>query len=190
MKIGTHNTMTYLKPKKWYLYPFRFIARCQSLSIKEQYDLGVRIFDIRITYDKKGRVEFRHGLIAYKGDVYDTLAWLNSHNVPIKIRILLEEGKESPEKEFLFIRDLNRFQIIYPNLSFYEGRRKFDWKQLVKLPNLDVTQIVSSMQGNKIDDLWPWLYAKLHNKENLEKYKYKEYILMDFINEPTNGINT
>ena len=32
MKKGSHNTMTYLKPSKWYLYPFIFIAKCQLVK--------------------------------------------------------------------------------------------------------------------------------------------------------------
>ena len=188
MEIGTHNSMTYLKPKKWYLYPFQFMARCQSLPIDEQYRKGIRLFDIRITYDKNNNPEFRHGLMAYKGDVYKTLDWLNSQSEPIKVRILLEEHKESTIKEALFIKDINRFKNEFKNLTFYEGRRKFDWKKLIDLPDLEVVQLVSSMQGTKIDDLWPWLYAKIHNKKNLklysEDYKYiidHVPILLDFI---------
>lgn len=184
MELGTHNSMTYLKPKKWYLYPFQFIAKCQNKTIEEQYEkYNVRLFDIRITYDKKGIPEFRHGSMAYKGDVYSILKYINSKEEPVKIRILLEESHYNPTNECLFVKDICRFQALYPHLTFYEGRRKYDWKQIVNLPTLEVTQIVSSMQGNKLDDLWPWLYAKQHNKENLERYKNEEYILIDFINE-------
>lgn len=181
MKLGTHNSMTYLKPKKWYLYPFRFIARCQSLTIQEQYNLGIRLFDIRISYDKNHNIEFRHGSMAFKGDVYETLAWLNQQGCPIDIRILLEEKKEDIVKEVLFIKDLDKFKSIFPNLTFYEGRRKFDWKQLVKLPTLEVVQLVSSMQGIKLDDLWPWLYARIMNKRNLKTYKEDFKYIVDHI---------
>lgn len=180
MELGTHNSMTYLKPKKWYMCLFQFVARCQSLNIKEQFEKGIRLFDIRIAYTESEEPEFRHGAIAYKGNVYATLDWLNRQNVPVKIRILLEVSKESNLKELLFIKDIRNFQTIFSNLSFYEGRRKYDWKQLLDLPTLKVTQLVSSMQGNKIDDIWPWLYAKFHNKKNLKK-QYDSDILIDFV---------
>ena len=45
MKKGSHNTMTYLKPSKWYLYPFIFVAKCQSIDYKKQFNCGVRWFD-------------------------------------------------------------------------------------------------------------------------------------------------
>lgn len=184
MELGTHNSMTYLKPKKWFLYPFQFIARCQSKTIQQQYeDYNVRLFDIRIKYNKDGDPEFRHGSMAYKGDVYETLNYLNSKNVPIKIRILLETKKEDSLNEIFFIKDLNRFKELYPNLTFYEGRRKFDWKKIVDIPTLDVKQIVSSMDDKKLNDLWPWLYAKKHNRENLLNCSEDETVLIDFINE-------
>lgn len=188
MEIGTHNSMTYLKPKKWYLYPFRFIARCQSLPIDCQYRQGVRLFDIRISYDKDNNLEFRHGSMAFKGDVYKILDWINCQKESSKIRIILEESKSSITKETLFIRDITYFREHFKNLTFYEGRRKFDWKKIADLPDLEVVQLVSSMQGNKIDDIWPWLYAKINNKKNLkfysENYKYivdHTPILLDFI---------
>ncbi len=183
MKLGTHNSMTYLKPKKWYLYPFQFIARCQNKSIEEQYtNHNIRLFDIRITYDKNGIPEFRHGYIAYKGNVYNVLEYLNNQKEPVKVRILLEEGKSNCINEILFIKDINRFKTLYPNISFFEGRRKYDWKKIVDLPDLEVTQLVSSMQGNKLDDLWPWLYAYRMNKKNLELYKnIDKNVLIDFI---------
>lgn len=185
MELGTHNSMTYLKPKKWYMYPFQFIARCQSKTIKEQYeDYNIRLFDIRITYDRDGNPEFRHGSMAYKGDVYEVLNWLNSRGEKVKIRLLLEINKPSIHSEIFFVYDCKRFGELYPNLTFYEGRRKYDWEQVYKFPTLEVEQPVSSMDGNnKLNDLWPWLYAKKHNAENRIKYKDSKYVLMDFINE-------
>lgn len=159
------------------MYPFRFIAKCQSLSIEEQFKRGIRLFDIRISYDNNSP-EFRHGLIAYKEDVYKILDWLNKQGEPIKIRIILEESKSNLTTETLFIKDCNRFPELYSNLTFYEGRRKCDWKQLVNYSTLKVEQPVSSMQENKLWSIWPWLYAKTHN--NLEKYKNSTYVLVDF----------
>lgn len=178
--MGTHNSMTYLKPKKWYMYPFRFIAKCQSLTIKEQFDRGVRLFDIRISYNKNNKREFKHGLISYKGDVYKTLEWLNSQNTPIQIRIILEDNKPFYIRDFLFAKDIHTFKEDFPNLSFYEGRRKCDWDKVVNLPELEVIQPVSSMCKNKLFSIWPWLYAKLFNKKNIKTYSDKT-LLIDFI---------
>ena len=120
----------------------------------------------------------------YDGDVWDTLHWLNEQGEPIKIRIILEENKPNIVSEIYFVRDIHTYQAVFPNLTFYEGRRKFDWEPLLELPELPVEQPISSMRGSKIDDLWPWLYARLHNKESYKKYSnpYEDYtVLMDFI---------
>ena len=64
MKIATHNSATYKKGKgllSWFATPF---ARCQSKSIKEQYDAGCRWFDIRVKQDTKydGQFYICHGV--------------------------------------------------------------------------------------------------------------------------------
>lgn len=184
MEIGTHNSMTYLPIKKWYMKPFKWIARCQNLTIEEQFEKGIRLFDIRIAYDNYYYPEFKHGLISYKGKVYKYLKWLNEQNVPIKIRLILEITSKDSTAEELFQIDFKEIQKQYPNLIFYEGRRKYDWQQLLDLPTLEPLQLVSSMDNKWYNDLLPILYAKKHNKKNLEKYKdYKDPILLDFIDK-------
>ena len=69
MKIGSHNSLSYIKPKKWYLMPFHFMARCQSKDYVKQYETyGVRLFDVRIWFDKDGNPEVRHGLMSFDID--------------------------------------------------------------------------------------------------------------------------
>lgn len=179
--IGSHNSMTYLPLSNWWIYPFNWIAKCQSKTIEQQFNLGIRLFDIRISYDKNDNVIFKHGTASYKGDVYNTLKYLNDQNTPIKIRFILETKSEDKHKENLFIKDFQEFTRLFPNLSFYEGRRKFDWKQLVDLPTLEVTQLISSMDGKGIYKICPWLYAIRFNKSNIKSYKGSAPLLLDFI---------
>lgn len=185
LKLGSHNSMTYLKPKKWWMYPFRFIAKCQSKSIEEQYEkYGIRVFDLRVSYDENSCIEFRHGLMSFRGDVRQVLEYLNSRKTKVYVRLLLEVGEyaDLERQEWLFTLDCETFEKNYPNIKFFCGRRKFDWKEVYKFrfkePN--IIQKVSSMQGNKLDDLWPWLYAKLHNKKSLEEVK-EGWLFLDFI---------
>lgn len=180
MELGTHNSMTYLPLKNWWMYPFNWLAKCQSKTIEEQFNKGIRVFDIRISYDKNSPV-FKHGLARYKGNVYSILRWLDNKNESIKIRLILETNKEDKIKECNFISDCYRFIAFYKNLTFYEGRRKFDWKPIVNFPSLEVNQLISSMAGKGIYKLCPWLYAKVHNKKNLKNYKDNKILLIDFI---------
>lgn len=185
MKLGTHNSMSYLPPKKWYLYPFRFMAKCQSVDIAEQYKLGARMFDLRIRYDKNGVPEFRHGSMAFKGNVEDILKYLNSRKARCYIRLLLEvkNTKDLVRQELLFLDDCKRWEATYKGLTFFCGRRKFDWKQLYKFKadDIEVIQKVSSMTGTVLDDLCPILYARLYNKKNYREWDSSKWLLLDFI---------
>lgn len=187
MKLGTHNSMSYLKPKRWWMRPFHFIAKCQSRHIDHQYKLGARMFDIRVSYNKYGEAEFRHGSMAFEGDVEGVFKYLNSRNRAIYIRLILEVSKNTKnreDKERLFINDCKRWAETYTHIKFFCGRRKFDWVQLYKfeLDDIELVQKISSMTGTVLDDWWPWLYARFFNKKNLEKHRdSKDWMLIDFI---------
>lgn len=187
MKIGTHNSMSYLPPKKWYMYPFRFVAKCQETPIEKQILLGARMVDLRVAFNKEGVLEFRHGSMAYKGNVTEVLDYLNTLSKTIYVRLILENTKLTKNKEkqeeyfkrFCFFCETN-----YKKLKFFCGRRKFDWKLIYKfkLNDPDITQKISSMTWKKLDDWWPWLYAKIMNRKNIKAHNNKTWLLIDFIN--------
>lgn len=165
--------------------PFRFIAKCQEKTIEEQYKLGVRMFDIRIRYDNF-IPEFRHGSMAFKGEVEPILKQLNSYKEPIYIRLILELNKRTRNKttqEIMFQASCRRWEKIFKHLKFFCGRSKYNWKQLYKfeLDDIDLNQYVSSMSGHKIYSVWPWLYSKLNNKGNLNKRDITKWSLFDFL---------
>lgn len=186
MKLGTHNSMSYLPPKRWYMCPFRFIARCQSQPIDKQYSLGARMFDLRISFDDKGNPEFRHGAMAYKGIVEEYLQYLNSKDIPLYVRVILENSrytKDKSKQSELFVQFCTRLEKTYPNLKFFCGRRKFDWNLVYKFSTDDpqITQLISSMTWKIWDDWFPWLYARFMNKKNIANFSKDEWVLIDFI---------
>lgn len=199
-KLASHDTMTYLKPKQWYLYPFRFTAKCQSKSIEKQYEqYGIRYFDLRVSYDKNNQIEFCHGSMRFKGNVEEVLEYLNNKGEEVWIRFILE-GNETTFKfkylfhqeviplvkshlKTLFKKDCKRFEEKYTNLKFHNGRSKWDWKVVYKFKNSEpsLDQKVSSMTWKIFDDWCPWFYAKLMNKKNLAKGTDKDYLMLDFL---------
>lgn len=184
MKLASHDSMTYLKPKKWYLYLFQFMARCQNKTIQEQFEIyGIRYFDIRIRYDKNNEREFAHGYVSYEGDVLKVLEYLNSKNEEIQIRLILETDEEDLLQEGLFKIDCKQFEQEYPNLKFHAGRRKFDWKQLYRFYNPEpvLDQKISSMTWKIFDDWCPYIYARLMNRKNIKKGTNKDYLMIDFL---------
>lgn len=205
MILGSHNTMTYLKPKKWWMWFGKFVAKCQKLSIEEQYKKGARWFDIRLSIpkDKSGHLEpvFSHGWMDYKG-VYpaEVFEFLGKHK-DAYCRIVLEKGGRDEEDLFRFY--VYRWMNLY-NMNVVQIAKKGEWKNLIE-PNaktpLGIKDAYASCNGNYpqyqnlpgilrykswsgllIDDLWPWVYAKLNNKKNLERYKNEDItLLIDFI---------
>lgn len=181
MKLGTHNSMTYLKPKKWYMYPFRFMARCQDIDIERQYEYGVRHFDLRIVFDKDGTPEFRHGMMAYKGDVYKTISYLNERPEPVYCKFWLELNKDNEEQEKLFAYLCELLEKGNKNIKFYGGQNK-KGKALYRFKNGEPVHVAcfSSLQKPVFDDLYPKLYAKRHNK-NAKKNCRKGLLILDFV---------
>ena len=100
MILGSHNSWSYLKGKKWWLRPFGFMAKCQKYDIKTQYEkYGVRCFDLRILY-KNGEFTIAHGFFDYKYTLQDLekdLDWLHEKG-DTYVRILNDARREKQHK--------------------------------------------------------------------------------------------
>lgn len=123
MIIGSHDSMTYLRSERWWMRPFECWARCQSKSIQEQYDKGVRYFDLRIRFDNNGVPYFAHGLMAYdkRVTVYKVLDFLEEMEDVACVRIILETVRSASEyQRKCFYEECIYFRYFY-NLPFVFG---------------------------------------------------------------------
>lgn len=194
MKLASHNTMTYLKPSNILLYPFRFIARCQKLSLDEQINQGVRLFDFRISFDKKGNPVFTHGLMKFKLpkgiSMHSILFQLDclACKEDVWVRIINEKDKDYE----CFSLYCNAIENSYKNIKFYGGYNKKGWKLLYSFKNQQPNVIDKYTSWNNdvfnrgtgwlFDDIWPWIYAKLNNKKWRKKYaNFDGFLMQDFI---------
>lgn len=188
--IGSHNSWSYLKPTKWCMKPFAFMAKCQKYDIREQYEkYDVRIFDLRIRFNNTDedilRVALCHGLVEYPTTyLWGNLYYLNEKK-DVYIRCILDlRGKNVDEQEQrdTFADYIEYLKLTFPNLKFICGRELPSWDKIADVPELELVEKYSSVCPPKIiDDWWPWLYAKLHNKKNREKYSDKN-LLIDYVN--------
>lgn len=187
VKLGSHNSFTYLPVKQWYFKPFFWTARCQKKNIKEQYKLGARLFDIRIRTNSAYDIIMAHGPVEFEGDIYELLDDMENLGEKVYCRVILESNKPMKNQEY----QEERFKDVcysieqdYKNIIFFGGNRKYDWKEVYHFeatePSLDGKY--SSVIGTKIDDLWPWLYAKTHNKKNIKNGTDKDFLFIDFVN--------
>ena len=194
MEIASHNTMSYLTPAKWYMRPFHFIGRCQDLTLEQQLKKGVRVFDIRITFDKSYTPRFAHGRMMFKSkNVEHYLRIINTFG-NCSVRIILETPHNNDIDDIhmnLFTCLVMKWIGIFKNIKFFEGTRKYDWWQVVNINQLHPTpkyiQKISSMTGSILDDWFPRLYAMFNNRKNIDKYVKDNpsnkdgYIFIDFI---------
>ena len=200
LKIGSHNTLTYLRPKKWWQIPFHFTAKCQRVDYRQQYEkYGVRLFDIRIWFDDNLNMEVKHGLMAFKtSEIYDFLEYLNDKG-DCHLRVILEEDsfkkndKEVSLKEEIFMSTCKAWETLYTRVKFFGGNREWDWKRLYQFTNQDeplndkYSSTTSLFKSKKrwlavLDDLFPWLYARLNNKRNFQAYTENgSWLFVDFV---------
>ena len=206
MRLGSHNTMSYLKPQ-WWLRPFAWIGRCQCESIERHYVIhGVRWFDLRIAFDKQGDPYFAHGIFSYKDkDPFAILDYLNTLSSPydkVYVRLLNERDTDTNKKYFCWFCE--KVENQYSGIVFCGGQNKKDWKQIYPfkgMPDKTLIDKYSSCNHDKcdydengkevnhvnntgiaIDDICPEWYAKRNNLKNRNKYINQDvYLLLDFI---------
>ena len=86
--LGSHNSWSYLPVKRWWMRPIAFMARCQRIDIRRQYEMGVRCFDLRIFFDNnhlgtgdgKEVMFVAHGIVKYKitpEELEEHLKWID-----------------------------------------------------------------------------------------------------------------
>lgn len=101
--------------------------------------------------------------------------------------------KDQSKQELLFYEFCEYCLANYKNIRFFGGNRKYDWKVVYNFPEepkLDdkyssTTNIFGGDKEHwtaKLDDIWPWLYAKLNNKKNIKKYNDDSILFIDFVN--------
>ena len=188
--IGSHNSWTYLKPKKLWMRLINFTAKCQSKDIAEQFANGARCFDLRVRFDDEYDVTLAHGLVKYKYSyrwLLNDLKWLDGcagEGEKIYVRILHEVRKSSmytQERVRLFRNFCADIEQICKNLVFFGGNNLVNWEQdYLFRDNVSIEDGYASMACPKLG-WWPWLYAKLFNKKNLKRDTDKQVLMIDFV---------
>lgn len=185
--LASHNSWTYLPPKKWWMWLLRFTAKCQRLSIKEQYEHGVRCFDLRVKWiDRKMVVA--HGIIEYDIDaqqVVDDLIWLNDKG-DCFVRLIHEirnkyENTQTAKNYFRNFCDTVEKKLT--RICFWNGQNLYDHRNdyhFICEPTCE--ELYASVMNPKwIDDWWPWWYARLNNKRIKEEGTTKDILMIDFV---------
>lgn len=189
MIIGSHNSWSYLPSKKWYLTPFKFIAKCQDLNIYEQYVHGVKCFDLRIRWNKKGVPEIAHGFMVYKitlSEILEHLDFLNNKK-DCYVRVILEVRTKKQYTDFQIDKFNNFCKFCvkhYDNIKFWCGRNLYNWNEDFKF-DIEPTcaeKYSSVCSPRIIDDWYPRLFARINNKKIIRQGTSNDILLIDFVN--------
>lgn len=193
MIYGTHNSATggqllwWLRPFAWVINP---TSKCQSKTIKEQLEDGVKLFNLQVTYTDRWR--FSHGLALYKEDVIETLAMMKacaSPKEPIYFQLYLDKSVWGISSETAFsklVGDINK-QFCCPYFvmlsAWVEGTKKYPHKSESKLKWEERywTKTWASINATSWLDKLP--LPKRHAKKWNNYYKSvcdKEYLMLDF----------
>lgn len=204
MKLGSHNTFTYLPVKQWYFKPFAFMSRCQEVDIWQQYFLGARLFDLRVRFDDNDNPIICHGLAEYKhldafiDDVLKKLNKCKGTYVRVVLELYESDTSRYRRQETLFRAFCKRIQSTYTNIIFFGGNNRngfsfkgcvYSFENSVMLNDKYSSTTSLFKNDNKflriIDDVYPRYYAKKYNKKNIEEYKNStedKWLFIDFVN--------
>lgn len=179
-KMGAHNCATGEEGSFWskVLTPF---ARCQSKTLVEQYNAGVRLFDVRVrVYNDE--LYCYHGLWRSEKNVYDLLRpLLLACKEPTYFEITYEGGMPDAE-EMAKMRTLAK----WINLASSESvtiriNRKTPWEALETFYPLEYKGDgvgFLGIHGRRCLLPIPWLWKKIHGNV---KFNDKVFIYTDYV---------
>lgn len=179
MKLGTHNSLSYHRPQ-WWLRWLNFTAKCQDLTIEEQYALGVRYFDFRIKFTNKG-VCSGHGLMTYKVDFKKIFSFLEKRGDCIVNLVLENHFWQGSDLDIQFSVYARSLKLAYPHIQFVGGYRKRPWTDLLRLGNYPVKACYEFFEGKNLKFPYPKYYAKKKNPVYWQGVNDEEYSMFDFI---------
>lgn len=196
MIYGTHNSATggkllwWLKPFAWLINP---TSKCQSKTIKEQLENGVKLFNLQVAYDGK-RWRFSHGLALYEEDVWETIAMTRAcatAKEPIYFQLYLDKSFWYKQDELAFaklVADIKgQFCCSYFVMlsAWVEGTKRYPHRSESKLKWQERywTTTWASINATSWIDKLP--LPKRHAKKWNARYKRecdKEYLMLDYYN--------
>ena len=184
--LGSHNSLTYLKSNNL----FKSWAKCQEINYLQQYNLGVRCFDVRIKFEK-GQPKIVHNNVDYKGgkEVLDSLYKFMDSKGDCYLRLILDV-RSTPKNEDVLVGMFKQYilyvQTYFPNIKFIEARTYWDWQNYCDVV-FSVIEKHASVAGKVGVFKKPKDYAKNNNTTIREEYEEilqsgVEVLLIDFVN--------
>lgn len=201
--LASHDTFTYDKPRNPLLNLISIFWRCQKVDVKTQYDLGVRIFDIRVSRFKNNWVA-AHGIYKSKNisfaTIYDICKHFKLEFPNSMIRIYLEDNtSDGKNKDILnlYLKECEEAWGKYESMIWELGTHRpwIAYYKNTKLPFTSIKEYYCHLFNWDLDkSIWynikhfdwsSWcipLYSKKHNPIITRELKDDHVMhIMDYI---------
>lgn len=174
-------------------------SKCQSLTLEDQWDLGVRYFDFRVRKGKSGYIIVCHGLVNYDLTFSQALLKIlqcqsacgRGELEPVYIRTQWDHtGTDGSDKEDV----INNFNLMlegFPSLRFTGLYEK--GTGVLLCPGYHKAPVTIEKHGST-EGYWkylpPFIYSLFHNKDHYSTYSEyvdaeDKYLMLDFIEQCT-----
>lgn len=189
--LGSHNSFSYLTPTKWWMKLLTPWSKCQNKTITEQYNTGVRYFDVRVAFNKDGSMRLVHNWIEYpSSELFEALRTLNNKS-DVYLRIVLDMRKKPKGAEKtanILKRFYNFIDYVLKNTTITIDKAIifWNWKHIID-HGIDVIEYHASVSAKwyeYIGGLECW--AEMHNNASLTSksdvaQSNNEVLLMDYV---------
>lgn len=160
--LATHNSATGERPRNLWARLFPMVAKCQDKTIKEQYDAGARLFDIRVRWIG-GMLRCCHGLAVYDKTLQEVLNELKMN--PTVWVMVTYEGMLSEDGEDAFFNTVLDECEAYGVNCGHVSMKYPEWNIISPSPRQpscaqNYTKIVGWRMLWPFPRFWNWLRLK------------------------------
>ncbi|MCM1093803.1 MAG: hypothetical protein NC421_07610 [Lachnospiraceae bacterium] len=186
---GSHNTLTYGNPVRWWGWLCSAVWRCQRKGIAEQVAAGCRVFDIRFARlrrtdgdDVENMWVSAHGIVDLRVNPVAAIEEIAQRYPSAYIRVTLEKERGEDDRDE-FRRTCRWLEERFSDVVFFNGRLKPGWEKLYTFKREEwveesLVQHCGSMSNQWWGKVFPWLWAKLHPLDDAE---HCLILIMDFV---------
>ena len=136
MKLATHNSATGERSKNLLHSFFSIFAKCQDKTIREQYEAGVRYFDLRVDKD----LNLCHGLWKANKNLADMMTEMAKFEEEVYVSVCIEREYSWKVYDDLCekIRKTINLRAKGKAKLVYIARKKPEWSTLVAYRSVKV----------------------------------------------------
>lgn len=176
LKIATHNSVTGERGRGFLSLLVAPFSKCQSKTLKEQYEAGCRYFDIRYKYStKRSCYVCAHGLWESEKDLYDVLKEINDFG-DCYVMLTCESGEAMNDTE------INLKIKCNPRIKFTSFNIKHpEWKvvrSINHVPSVSKFKILDWSTWHTLLPI-PWIWKKIYFDKPV--FNEETFTMVDFL---------